>query len=209
MLRGSGKVCEYVKLDGTHQVRHTHSCTLSCKVTCFFLNQFKNISIFGRWCLSKKWEMLWGCRARWDPSSATYSPPSPCTDPFPMWCVSIRESFSFFRIDHFMLATPVAFPIRSHTCTTYSECISVMTHNNEDTSTSKSTRLHERKDTDWKYDVTRSSYLMLTTPVAYSDSFTNCHECRGYLNSITNDDRQIIVRIFFIWCLDIVLLTIG
>ena len=96
-----------------------------------------------------------------------------------------------------MLATPVAFPIRSHTCTTYSECISVMTHNNEDTSTSKSTRLHERKDTNWKYDVTRSSYLMLTTSVAHSDSFTNCHECRSYLDSITNDDRQIIVRMFF------------
>ena len=49
----------------------------------------------------------------------------------------------------------------------------------------------------------------IATSVAYSDSFTSCHECRSYLNSITNDDRQIIVRMFFIWCLDIVLLAIG
>ena len=52
-------------------------------------------------------------------------------------------------------------------------------------------------------------WFNVATSVAYSDSFTNCHECRSYLNSITNDDRQNIVRMFFIWCLDIVLLAIG
>ena len=34
----------------------------------------------------------------------------------------------------------------------------------------------------------------VATPVAYSDSFTNCHLCRSYVNSITNDERHIKVR---------------
>ena len=32
---------------------------------------------------------------------------------------------------------------------------------------------------------------VLATAVAFSDSFRNCHEWRGYLNSIRNDDRDV------------------
>ena len=45
----------------------------------------------------------------------------------------------------------------------------------------------------------------VATPVAYSDSFTNCHLCRSYVNSITNDERNIKVR----YCSNIVLLDID
>ena len=45
----------------------------------------------------------------------------------------------------------------------------------------------------------------VATPVAYSDSFTNCHLCRSYSNLIANDERHINVR----YCSNIVLLDID
>ena len=66
--------------------------------------------------------------------------------------------------------------------------------------TSRFTRLGVRTEMKRKFDVTKSTCVILATAVACSDSFINCHECQSYLNSITNDDRDNVVQIVFKSC---------
>ena len=56
--------------------------------------------------------------------------------------------------------------------------------------TSKPTQLEVRTPMKLKMDVASCKLIILATAVAVSDSFGNCHKCQGYLNCISNDDRN-------------------
>ena len=159
-----------------------------------------------RWHSLRKWEMLWGCHARWDPSSATYPRPSPSfpfyrTVPNLMWLniIVVQLCLKLFEVVgscSFMLATRVAY---SDSFTYVHKLVRMYpSHNTQQWGYSNfkidtASRENRRVRRIWCNEI---GFINVATSVAYSDSFTNCHECQSYLYLITIDDRHMIVQIY-------------